>query len=120
MSDLRLKERLEEILANPKLLDAMTSDEQKRFFQLFKQNERLELNENAKKDFMAFVKVIWPGFVEGRHHKIIADKFNRIANGTLKRLIVNMPPRHTKSEFASYLFPAYILGKNPQTKIIQT
>ena len=120
MSDLRLKERLEEILANPKLLDAMTSDEQKRFFQLYKQNERLELNENAKKDFMAFVKVIWPGFVEGRHHKIIADKFNRIANGTLKRLIVNMPPRHTKSEFASYLFPAYIMGKNPQTKIIQT
>lgn len=120
MSDLRLKERLKEILANPKLLDAMTSDEQKRFFQLYKQNERLELNENAKKDFMAFVKVIWPGFVEGRHHKIIADKFNRIANGTLKRLIVNMPPRHTKSEFASYLFPAYIMGKNPQTKIIQT
>ena len=38
MSDLRLKERLEEILANPKLLDAMTSDEQKRFFQLYKQN----------------------------------------------------------------------------------
>ena len=58
MSDLRLKERLEEILANPKLLDAMTSDEQKRFFQLYKQNDRLELNENAKKDFMAFVKVI--------------------------------------------------------------
>ena len=78
MSDLRLKERLEEILANPKLLDAMTSDEQKRFFQLYKQNERLELNENAKQDFMAFVKVIWPGFVAGRHHKIIADKFNLI------------------------------------------
>ena len=48
----------EEILANPKLLDAMTAGEQKRFFQLYKQNERAELNENAKKDFMAFVKVI--------------------------------------------------------------
>ena len=39
---------------------------------------------------------------------------------TVKRLIINMPPRHTKSEFASYLLPAWFLGKNPEKKIIQT
>ena len=98
----------------------MTPQEQKRFYQLYQQNEKLKLREDAKQNFMSFVKAIWPGFVEGRHHKIIAEKFNKIADGSLKRLIVNMPPRHTKSEFASFLLPAYIMGKNPQTKIIQT
>jgi hypothetical protein len=52
-------------------------------------------------DFMAFVKHMWPDFIEGKHHKIVAEKFNQIAEGKLKRLIINMPPRHTKSEFAS-------------------
>ena len=30
-----------------------------------------------------------------------------------------MPPRHTKSEFASYLFPAWYIGKYPKKKIMQ-
>jgi predicted phage terminase large subunit-like protein len=50
----------------------------------------------------------------------MAQKFQEIAEGKCKRLIVNMPPRHTKSEFASYLLPAWYLGKFPGKKIIQT
>ena len=69
---------------------------------------------------MPFVKEMWSAFIAGRHHKIMADAFERVANGSLKRLIINMPPRHTKSEFASYLFPAWYLGKFPHKKIIQT
>ena len=69
---------------------------------------------------MGFVKHVWPAFIEGRHHKIMAEAFERIARGELKRLIVNMPPRHTKSEFASYLLPAWFLGQMPEKKIIQT
>jgi predicted phage terminase large subunit-like protein len=49
----------------------------------------------------------------------MADAFNRIQKGTLKRLIVNMPPRHTKSEFASYFLPAWMIGNSSQLKIIQ-
>jgi hypothetical protein len=49
----------------------------------------------------------------------MADAFERVARGELKRLIINMPPRHTKSEFASYLLPAWFLGLNPGKKIIQ-
>jgi len=120
MPKIDFEERLKEIITDSKVLNSMTPQEQKRFYQLYQQNEKLKLREDAKQNFMSFVKAIWPGFVEGRHHKIIAEKFNKIADGSLKRLIVNMPPRHTKSEFASYLLPAYIMGKNPQTKIIQT
>jgi len=75
---------------------------------------------SAQDDFLSFVKVVWPAFIEGGHHKIMSNAFNRIANGELKRLIINMPPRHTKSEFASHLFPAWYLGKYPDRKVIQT
>ena len=76
--------------------------------------------DEAQGDFLKFVKTVWPEFVEGKHHKIYAEKLNRIANGELKRLIVNMPPRHTKSEFASNLFPAFYMGRHPKAKLIQT
>jgi predicted phage terminase large subunit-like protein len=49
----------------------------------------------------------------------MAKKFQEIAEGKVKRLIINMPPRHTKSEFASYMLPAWYLGKFPNKKIIQ-
>ena len=74
----------------------------------------------VESDFMAFVKHVWPEFIEGKHHKIVAQKFNQIAEGKLKRLIINMPPRHTKSEFASFLLPAWMVGRNPKLKIIQS
>ncbi len=76
--------------------------------------------EQCKEHFIPFVNEMWPSFIAGRHHKIMADAFERVANGTLKRLIINMAPRHTKSEFASYLFPAWFLGRFPHKKIIQT
>jgi len=79
-------------------------------------DKRKEISDN----FLAFVKHMWPGFVEGRHHTQIAEKFNKIAKGKLKRLIINMPPRHTKSEFASNFLPAWMVGKFPNLKIIQT
>jgi predicted phage terminase large subunit-like protein len=62
---------------------------------------------------------VWPEFIGGYHHKKIAEKFELLKDKKLKRLIVNMPPRHTKSEFASYLLPAWIMGHAPKTKIIQ-
>ena len=79
-----------------------------------------EKREGQQADFLTFVKTVWPEFIEGSHHKIYAEKLNRIANGELKRLIVNMPPRHTKSEFASHLFPAFYMGRHPKSKLIQT
>ena len=82
--------------------------------------EQLRKLNLAEKRFIPFVKHVWPEFIEGNHHVKIAKKFEDIASGKIKRLIVNMPPRHTKSEFASYLFPAWMVGKNPKLKVIQT
>jgi predicted phage terminase large subunit-like protein len=83
------------------------------------QKANLVRNKKIKSDFLTFVKYIWPEFIEGNHHKEISNKFNRLQSGDLKRLIINMPPRHTKSEFASYFLPAWMIGNNPKLKIIQ-
>ena len=60
----------------------------------------IKLSEKKKEsavhgDFLTFVKHVWPEFIEGAHHKKIAEKFNKLAQGKIKRLIINMPPRHT-------------------------
>ena len=78
-----------------------------------------KIQNRAKDDFLSFVKCVWPDFIEGSHHRHVAKKFNKLATGEIKRLIINMPPRHTKSEFASYLLPAWMVGRNPKLKIIQ-
>jgi predicted phage terminase large subunit-like protein len=76
--------------------------------------------ENCQENFMDFVHKVWPHFINGAHHKEMAAAFEKVARGECKRLIINMPPRHTKSEFASYLLPAWFLGKFPKKKIIET
>ena len=101
-------------------LTDLPPEKRKLFVELLQVKKNRKRTHNAKENFLDFVKYMWPHFVEGAHHRIIAEKFDNIAKGKLKRLIVNMPPRHTKSEFASYLLPAFIMGQNPMTKIIQT
>jgi predicted phage terminase large subunit-like protein len=86
--------------------------------QIIERHKRKELKQVRTK-FLPFVKKMWPDFIEGSHHTEIADKFNKLATGELTRLIINMPPRHTKSEFASFFLPAWMIGQNPKLKIIQ-
>ena len=57
--------------------------------------QRLLFLENCEKKFIPFVKHCWPEFIDGSHHRQIAEKFEKIATGEIKRLIVNMRPRHT-------------------------
>ena len=100
-------------MANP------TSDTEDQILKLELRLAQLDRIDACHKGFIPFVRSMWPEFITGRHHKIISEKLERVAKGELKRLIINMPPRHTKSEFASYLFPAWMIGKNPAMKIIQ-
>lgn len=108
--------KLEEII---KQIETLPPNEQEGFLSMLADYESSLKREGAQKEFMKFVKEMWPGFIDGRHHKVMAKKFQEIAEGKIKRLIINMPPRHTKSEFASYMLPAWFLGRFPNKKIIQ-
>ena len=98
----------------------MPPAEQRRVIELLGKLEKTEDKEQARAGFMPFIKKVWPAFIEGKHHKLMVEAFERVIHGDLKRLIINMPPRHTKSEFASYLLPAWFLGQYPEKKVIQT
>jgi len=101
------------------LIDKLPEGERDSLLLMAQQYQDALMREQGQKSFMPFVKSMWPGFIHGRHHAVMAKKFEELAQGKTKRLIINMPPRHTKSEFASYLLPAWFLGKFPSKKIIQ-
>ena len=100
-------------------LDALPKEVLHEVFLLEQQKNKLDTRDLAQKNFLAYAQHVYENFIVGRHHKIIAEKLELIAEGKLKRLIVNMPPRHSKSEMASYLMPWWFLGRNPKLKIIQ-
>jgi predicted phage terminase large subunit-like protein len=102
-----------------KFLDSLPDGDRENIMAMAQGYADAKVREKASNKFMEFVKVMWPGFIHGQHHALMAKKFEEIAAGKIKRLIINMPPRHTKSEFASYMLPAWYLGKFPNRKIIQ-
>ena len=72
----------------------------------------------ARTDMIEFAKSVYPGFKVGPHHRKLAAIFKDVIEGRKKRVIINIAPRMGKSEFSSYLFPAYFLGNFPEKKII--
>lgn len=108
------------LLEVEKKLPSMPAAVQQKVGQLIAEARKSITYNQARSDFMAYVKYVWPNFIHGRHHEKMAAAFQRVAEGKVKRLIINMPPRHTKSEFASYLLPSWFLGMFPDKKIIQT
>ena len=88
---------------DPRVLAGMSEEEAREYLLLQERLLNLEQKEQQRGDFLSFVRAMWPQFIAGRHHKIMADAFERVRRGELKRLIINMPPRHTKSEFASFM-----------------
>ena len=108
------------IFMKQEVIDKLPPDAKKQFLKYAIKLSEKKKQSQVNDDFLTFVKHVWPEFIEGKHHKKIADKFNKLASGEIKRLIINMPPRHTKSEFASYLLPSWMVGRRPNLKIIQT
>ena len=105
-----------EIAGYLSVVDKVPEAERNKIFALME----MDRVERCRESYLFFVQQMWPIFISGKHHQIMADAFERVASGDLKRLIINMPPRHTKSEFASFLLPSWFLGKFPEKKIIQT
>lgn len=67
---------------------------QQKVGRLIAEARRIGTREQAQRSFLAYVRHVWPGFIHGRHHEIMAEAFEKVVKGTLKRLIINMPPRH--------------------------
>lgn len=102
-----------------KAIALASPQEQSKLQTLLKELETRQRRELCQNDFLEFVRTQYPDFISGSHHRRIAKLFEDIAAGRKKRVIINLAPRHSKSLFASYLFPAWFLGKKPKEKILQ-
>jgi len=100
-------------------LQSIDPKEHAELLELVRQISDLETFEAAKTEFLAFVRLMWPGFISGNHHKIMAKVVEDVVFGRESRVAVNLPPRFSKSEFFSYLMPAWAIGHRPSMKIIQ-
>ena len=101
-------------------LPSMPDKQKRRTLELLKAYDAQITQNLSKESFLDFVKHVYPGYKVGPHHLKLAQIFEDIANGKKKRVIVNIAPRHGKSELISYLAPAWFLGKYPQKKIIMS
>ncbi|MFZ4599365.1 MAG: phage terminase large subunit [Terrimicrobiaceae bacterium] len=97
---------------------AMPDKQKRRTLELLKQYDAQMIQSLGKESFLDFINHVYPGYKVGPHHLKLIQIFEDIAAGKKKRVIVNIAPRHGKSELISYLAPAWFLGKYPQKKII--
>jgi predicted phage terminase large subunit-like protein len=99
-------------------LPFMAEEEKRRNLELLKIYDSNSVQEVGTSDFLTFIDHVYPGYKVGPHHRRLAKIFEDIANGKKRRVIVNIAPRHGKSEMISYLAPAWFLGKYPHKKVI--
>jgi predicted phage terminase large subunit-like protein len=100
------------------LLKTLTPTQKIEFLEELEEQHRRAGLKRAQGSMTSFAHAVYPGFKEGPHHRKLAKIFQAIANGEKKRVIINIAPRMGKSEFSSYLFPAWFLGQYPDKKII--
>lgn len=99
-------------------LPFMAEEDKRRNLELLKIYDSESVQDVGKNDFLTFIDHVYPGYKVGPHHRRLAKIFEDIANGKKRRVIVNIAPRHGKSEMISYLAPAWFLGKYPHKKVI--
>ena len=100
------------------LLATLTPTQKLEFLEELEEQERRAKLRQAQGSLIRFAHTVYPGFKEGAHHRKLASIFKDVAEGKKKRVIINIAPRMGKSEFSSYLFPAWFLGQYPDKKII--
>jgi len=107
-----------ELAALQLALPTMSIAEKLELFADLEVRERRVTLQAAQSNMLGFANAVYPGFKVGPHHRKLAKIFTDVIEGRKKRVIINIAPRMGKSEFSSYLFPAYFLGKYPEKKII--
>ena len=81
-----------------------------------------KVQQQSKTDFITFVRQMAPSIVSdfkmGRHIEVISEKLQQLETGEIKRLMVFLPPRSSKSVICSKLFPAWYIGRNPEHEVL--
>jgi len=109
---------IKEIAAIRTALPTMTTNSKLELMEMLEERERRRSLQNSRTNMIDFARRVYPGFKVGPHHRKLSKIFQEVIDGKKKRVIINIAPRMGKSEFSSYLFPAFFLGNYPNKKII--
>ena len=62
----------------------------------------------ARRSLLDFGRLVYPGFDDPPHIRLLAGLLERVERGELRRIMVNVPVRHGKSVLCSQIFPAWL------------
>ncbi len=74
----------------------------------------------ARKSLGAYASLLHPDWAPNWHHRVIANVMERVAAGDpeYRRVCIQMPPRHGKSEIISKIFPGWYMAQHPYHTVI--
>jgi len=83
-------------------------------------NAQIELQrrKDARINLIDFTRFTKPDYKPAALHRDIAEKLEAVERGEIKRLMIQCPPRHGKTELASRRFPAWFMAKHPELDLI--
>jgi len=92
---------------------------------VFSAEERFAAAQMARADLYFFSRWMFQqrkgyAWQRAKHHKIVCDALMRVFRGETRRLIINIPPRYSKTELAVVNFIAWALGRVPDAEFIHT
>ena len=70
-------------MLTPEQISNLPTDAKKEYLRTMLLLDEKKKDEAIRDDFLTFVKYMWPDFIEGEHHKIMAEKFNKVAMQSL-------------------------------------
>lgn len=78
----------------------------------------LKARRSSRNNLIDYIQYTMPHYQAAAHHRLIASKLEQLERGEIKRLIIEAPPRHGKSQISSIHFPAWYLGRHPDKQVI--
>lgn len=78
----------------------------------------LARRELARRHLRDFAGYVYENYIEGWHTRVLCEALEKIETGEIRFLIIEAPPRHSKSVHVSQLFPAWLVGRNPDRSVI--
>lgn len=81
-------------------------------------NKKVQGKIEGSKNLIAFAQYMDKSFQSPNHIQLIAKHLQDVTTGKIRYLIINMPPRHGKSQLCTRLFPTWYLGNKPEAQII--
>lgn len=95
----------------------MNNEELLKMYAAIKSNPGEIVREAARHRLINFARYMQPDLALEPFHVVYYTLLDKFAHGEIKKMIVQIPPQHGKSEGSSRKLPAFMLGLNPNTKI---